>query len=210
MIIHDISMAVHPDMPVYKGRAEKKPQFSTDSDFETGTAYETRVNMNLHTGTHMDAPLHFIEGGGTIDNMSLDQVVCPCRVLDLTHVSGGIPALELEKKPISEGECVLLKTRNSLEDLIEGDFVYLDATGARYLCEKKIVGVGIDALGIERAQPGHETHKALLSAGIVILEGLRLGSIAEGAYFLVAAPMKVRAEAAPVRALLLEGLCEKP
>ena len=206
MIIHDISMTVCERMPVYKGRAEKRPQFTKDSDFETGTAYETRVNMNLHTGTHMDAPLHFIEGGGTIDNMLLDNVVCPCRVLDLTHVQGGIPATELEKKTIDKGDFVLLKTRNSIEDLLEGDFVYLDASGARYLCDKKIVGVGIDALGIERAQPGHETHKVLLSAGIVILEGLRLGAVAEGAYFLVAAPMKVCAEAAPVRALLLEGL----
>jgi len=202
-------MTVHPEMPVYKGRTEKKPQFTADSNFDTGTAYETRVCMNLHTGTHMDAPLHFLAGGGKIDDMALEKVVCPCRVLDLTHVRGGIPAKELEKKPVSRGDFVLLKTRNSFEDLIEGDFVYLDASGAEYLRGKGIIGVGIDALGIERAQPGHETHKALLSADIVILEGLRLGSVAEGAYLLVAAPVKMSAEAAPLRALLIEGLYDK-
>ena len=133
--------------------------------------------------------------------------MCPCRLLDLTDIEGGRPALELEKKAISKGDFVLLKTRNSLEDLIEGDFVYLDASGARYLREKGIIGVGIDALGIERAQPGHETHRTLLGSGIVILEGLWLGGVAQGAYFLVAAPIKLCAEAAPVRALLIEGAC---
>jgi arylformamidase len=206
MKIHDISMTVHPDMPVYKGRVEKRPMMSTDSEFTTGTAYETRLTMNLHTGTHLDAPLHFLEGGGTIDQMPLEKVVARCRVLDLTHVTGGISANDLERKTINQGDFVLLKSRNSFEDILEGDFVYLDGTGAQYLKNKKIVGVGSDSLGIERAQPAHETHKALLGAGIVILEGLRLADVPEGEYLLVAAPVKMRAEAAPARALLIEGL----
>jgi arylformamidase len=206
MKIYDISMTVTPDIPVYKGRVEKRPHFSTDSDFQTGTAYETRINMNLHTGTHIDAPLHFVEGGGTIDGIPLEKFVTRCRVVDVTHVESGISAQDLEGKGIERGDFVLLKSRNSFEDLLEGDFVYLEGTGARYLTDKGIVGVGSDSLGIERAQPKHETHKTLLEAGIVILEGLRLAGVPEGEYLLVAAPVKICAEAAPARAMLIEGL----
>ena len=206
MRIYDISMTITPDMPVYKGREEKRPHMSTDSDFVTGTAYETRINMNLHTGTHIDAPLHFVEGGGTIDDMPLEKMVCKCRVIDVTHVAEGISAKDLEGKTIEAGDFVLLKSRNSLEDILEGDFVYLDNTGAQYLKAKGIAGVGSDALGIERAQPHHETHKALLGSGIVILEGLRLADVPEGEYLLIALPVKIQAEAAPVRAILVSGL----
>ncbi len=209
MKIYDISMTITPDMPVYKGRKKKKPMMSADSDFITGTAYETRLTMNLHTGTHIDAPLHFIEGGGTIDQIPLDKVVTRCRVLDLTHVMDGISAGDLKSKTIREGDFVLLKSRNSFENLLEGDFVYLDGSGAEYLKDKRIAGVGSDSLGIERAQPAHETHKALLGAGIVILEGLRLADVPEGEYLLVAAPVKIQAEGAPARALLIEGLNTK-
>jgi arylformamidase len=206
MRIHDISMTITPDMPVYKGRQEKRPHLSTDSDFATGTAYETRISMNLHTGTHLDAPLHFVEGGGTIDEIPLEKFVARGRVVDVTHVKGGISAGDLDGQGISAGDFVLLKSRNSFEDLLEGDFVYLDATGAQYLKEAGVIGVGSDSLGIERAQPAHETHKTLLTAGIVILEGLRLKDVAAGEYLLIAAPVKIRAEAAPARALLIEGL----
>ncbi len=206
MRIYDISMTIKPDMPVYKGRAEKRPHMSADSDFSTGTAYETRINMNLHTGTHIDAPLHFVERGGTIDGMPLEKTVCKCRVVDVTHVMGGISAQDFAGKMIEARDFVLLKSRNSFEDILEGDFVYLDGTGAQYLKDKGIAGVGSDALGIERAQPEHETHKALLGSGIVILEGLRLADVPEGEYLLIAAPVKIQAEAAPVRAILISGL----
>ena len=155
MRIYDISMTITPDMPVYKGRAEKMPHMSVDSDFTTGTAYETRINMNLHTGTHIDAPLHFVEDGGTIDGMPLEKTVRKCRVIDVTHVAEGICAKDIEGKTIKAGDFVLLKSRNSFEDILEGDFVYLDSTGAQYLKDKGIAGVGSDALGIERAQPEH-------------------------------------------------------
>ena len=206
MKIYDISMTVTSDMPVYKGRKHKKPLFATDSDFKTGTAYETRLTMNLHTGTHLDAPLHFIEGGGTIEKIPLERFITRARVVDVTHVENGISAQDLDGKGIKAGDFVLLKTRNSFEDLLEGDFVYLDGTGARYLTDLGVAGVGTDALGVERAQPEHETHKTLLSAGVIILEGLRLADVSEGEYLLIAAPVKIAAEAAPARPMLIEGL----
>jgi arylformamidase len=206
MKIHDISMSIHKDMPVYKGRDFKRPIISVDSDFKTGaSAYESRLEMNLHTGTHLDRPLHMIEGGETLDTFRLEQVVTDCKVFDLTHVSDGISKEDLEDKDIQKDDFIILKTKNSFEDILETDFIFVDKTGAAYLTEKGIKGVGIDSLGIERSQPNHETHKTLLGADIVILEGLELRDIEEGEYFLVAVPIKIAGvEAAPVRAILIE------
>ncbi len=205
MKIYDISMKIEKNMPVYKGKPEKKPIFKLDSSFSSGSVYETRLEMNMHTGTHIDRPLHLIEGGSSMETLPLEKVVTKCKVFDLTEVNEKITAKNLETKPISEGDFIIFKTKNSFLEILENEFVFLEQTGAQYLCGKKIKGVGIDALGIERAQPGHETHKLLLGSDIVILEGLRLQGIEEGEYLLVAAPINIDgAEAAPVRALLIQ------
>lgn len=207
MKIYDISMEIFQEMPVYKGKEEKKPIFKVQSDFKSGSSYETRLDINLHTGTHMDAPLHMIEGGETLESIGLEEVITKCRVIDLTHATEKISKINLEAKEISEGDFILFKTRNSTEDILEKDFIYLDKAGAKYLRDKKIKGVGINSLGIERDQPGHETHTMLFEAGIVILEGLKLDEVDEGEYFLFAAPLKIKGvEAAPVRAVLIAGL----
>jgi arylformamidase len=205
MKIFDISMKIHSGMPVYAGIASKKPVFKTDSDYSSGTVYETRLEMNLHTGTHMDAPLHMLQGGGTIDELDLEKVITKCRVIDLKAAEDKVSMADLMGKGIKQGYFILLKTKNSYMDILEGQFIYLDEEGAWYLKDIGIKGVGIDALGIERGQPGHGTHKMLFIAGIVILEGLRLGEIEEGEYLLAAAPVNIEgAEAAPVRAALIE------
>lgn len=203
--IFDISMPITRFMPVYKGKEQKRPIFSIDSDFSSGTAYETRLEMNLHTGTHLDAPLHMIPDGYTLENIELSKVVTDCKVIDLTNVEEKITGEDLQRYSIKEGDFILLKTRNSYEDILETDFVYLDKSGAERLKNLKIKGVGIDALGIERDQPGHETHISLFGSDIIILEGLRLKDIDEGKYLLSAAPVFIPgAEAAPVRAYLIK------
>ncbi len=205
MRIFDISMAIKPSMAVYKGKDEKRPEITIDGDFQTGTAYESRLHMNLHTGTHIDRPLHMIQGGATVESLDLSKVVTPCLVLDLTEIREKITKEDLIGKEIPKGSFVLLKTRNSLEHILESEFVYLDKTGAEYLSGLKLIGVGIDSLGIERNQPDHETHLFLLGSGIVILEGLRLKEIEEGEYLLSAAPILIdHVEAAPVRAYLIK------
>lgn len=205
MKIYDISMPITTSMPVYKGLAAKKPILSTDRDFKTGTAYESRLEMNLHTGTHIDRPLHMIPNGETMESLSLSRVVTPCRVVDVSSATDRITKEDLQGKEIPEGCFLLLKTRNSVEDLLESAYIYLDRTGAEYLKERKVIGVGIDSLGIERNQPEHETHIHLLGSGAVILEGLRLKEIEEGEYLLSAAPLNIEgAEAAPVRAYLIK------
>lgn len=204
--IYDISMAITPSMAVYKGKDFKRPIISLDSDFSTGSSYESRLEFNLHTGTHLDTPLHMIPQGYTLEKIKLDRVVTKCKVLDLTDVNEKITDKDLAKFSIEEGDFILLKTKNSYEDILENNFVYLHKSGANYLVKQNIKGVGIDALGIERDQADHETHISLFNADIMILEGLRLKDIEEGEYLLSAAPILIPgAEAAPVRAYLIKS-----
>lgn len=208
--VYDVSMTIHDEMPVYKNKPEKKPVIRVVQDFDSGSARESRVDLDVHTGTHVDSPLHMLPEGGTMETLSIERLTGTCRVLDLSGVEGGITQKDLESKEIRSGEFLLLKTRNSREERFDPEFIYLAEDGARYCCEKGVRGVGIDALGIERNQPGHPTHKQLFRAGILIIEGLRLAEVPEGSYFMVAAPIKLRdTEAAPARVLLFDGLTEQ-
>lgn len=202
--IYDISMTITSDMPVYKGKEEKRPIITVENDHNTGTSYESSIRMNLHTGTHLDRALHMIPNGTTMDTLELKELITECKVLNLTEVRDAITEEDLRSKEIEPGDFLLLKTRNSFEPILEEDFIYLEQSGARYLAEKRVRGVGIDALGIERGQPGHETHLALMEIGAHILEGLRLAEIKEDRYELIALPLHIAgAEAAPVRAILI-------
>jgi arylformamidase len=205
--VYDISMPIVEGMPVYKNKPEKQPHIRIVQDFATATARESRIELDVHTGTHVDAPLHMLPQGGTMETLPLERLVRPCRVLDLKEVSERITRTDLAKWNIEAGEFLLLQTKNSLQEAFDFAFVYLTEEGAQYLVEKQVHGVGIDALGIERAQPGHPTHKHLFRANIIIIEGLRLKEVPAGKYFMVAAPIKlVHTEAAPARVLLLEGV----
>lgn len=208
MDIYDISMMISPNMPVYKNKVEKRPVFKINRNFSRGgKAYESSLCLDMHAGTHLDAPLHMIEGGRTVETIDLSRLIVACRVLDLTQVSDKISREDCASQMINAGDFLLFKTRNSWNNEFDPEFVYLDKRGAEYLEEKEIAGVGVDALGIERSQPEHETHKILLRAGIIILEGLRLKDVDPGEYVLAAFPLKIQGvEAAPVRAVLLKGL----
>jgi arylformamidase len=204
MQIYDISMSIDENIAVYGNQQDKKPVLTVSKDYTSGNYYETRIDMDMHTGTHIDAPLHMLQGGHTMEGYDIARFVTECIVLDLTKAVGKITAADLRGKEIKPGAFILLKTKNSAGPGYDPEFVYLEASGARYLKELGISGVGIDSLGIERAQPGHETHKTLLGSGIVILEGLRLSGIEEGAYQLIALPLKIcGTEAAPARAILM-------
>ncbi|MDP4158463.1 MAG: cyclase family protein [Bacillota bacterium] len=209
MKIYDISMSIYHDMPVYKGKTSKKPIVKIINDYSSGSVYETKLEMNLHTGTHIDSPLHMLQGGEAINKLALEKVVTKCKVLDFSNIEHQINKEHLAQKDIAQGDFILLKTKNSFLDILEGEFVYLDKTGAEYLRNKEVIGVGIDALGIERNQPDHETHKILLGSHIIVLEGLRLKEIEEDEYLLVAPPICIDgAEASPVRALLIKIFME--
>ncbi len=214
MILHDISMAISGSMPVYKNKEEKKPVLTVTRDFENGDAFETRLEMDLHTGTHIDLPLHFNPDGDSSEKWDVDGMFTRCMVFDFVDLSADtISKEDLEQKEqemkdagtiFARDRTILLKTKNSLKVEFDFSFTYLDKTGAAFLAEKKIAGVGIDALGIERDQPDHETHKILLESGIWIIEGLRLGEVPQGEYILAVLPLKIEeVEALPARAVLL-------
>ncbi|MCT4605214.1 MAG: cyclase family protein [Marinisporobacter sp.] len=205
MKIIDISMSIHEKMMVYKKKEQKKPHFKVINDYMIGNTYETDMRINLHTGTHIDAPLHMIKDGDTIDQIDLKELITKCRVLDFTEVGECIKKTDLEKKDIKAGEFLLLKTKNSYVDTFELDFVYLEKSGADYLQKMNIKGVGIDALGVERSQKNHPTHKILLGSKMIIIEGLRLKGVKEGTYMIYALPLKLKGvEAAPARVILIE------
>lgn len=203
MEIYDISMMIERDMTVYKNRLEKRPYLEHTRMIQSDGANESTLHLNTHTGTHMDAARHMLEDGGTIEEIDLNRCLAPCKVLDLTAVKECITAQALQKKEIVKGDFVLLKTMNSYHEYFDFRFVFLERSGAEYLRDAGVIGVGIDCLGIERDQTDHGTHKTLLPAGIIILEGLRLRDVEEGSYILSALPLKIRdSDGAPVRAVL--------
>jgi arylformamidase len=205
MKIHDISMTIRPEMAVYKNRDAKRPKFVQSAWFDTQGVYETDITFNLHTGTHVDFPLHTLPGGATSDVAKPGDFIGTALVVDCTDVIQAITKADLEHAAIQEDDWVLLKTRNSAVETFDFEFVYLAKDAAEYLVSKRIRGVGIDALGIERNQPNHPTHDALLGNGIYILEGLRLQTIEPKRYSFLGVPLKLAGvEAAPLRAVLLE------
>lgn len=207
MKIHDITMLIHKDMPVYKNKEDKKPRLQEVSNHQTGKHHESRLYLDIHTGTHFDAPLHMVAGGDTIENIDLYNCITPCKVFDLTTLESEITKTDIEDLNFGEGDFVIFKTRNSFSEEFDLNFVFIEKSAAEYLRDKKVKGVGIDALGVERNQPGYETHKALLGNGITVLEGLYLRDIKPGEYLLCALPLKIKgAEGAPARAVLIEGV----
>ncbi len=214
MVLYDISMTINRNIAVYKNRTEKRPVFKVTSNFQNRSVYETRLDMDLHTGTHIDMPLHIYPDGAASEQWSKEESFTRCVVLDFStkaddaitakHLEQELQDIEITGSIYDQKKAVLLKTKNSLQDVFDFNFTYLDKSGASYLAEKNIRGVGIDALSIERDQPDHETHKLLLKAGIWIIEGLRLQIVPPGEYILVTMPLKIEGvEALPARSVLL-------
>ena len=203
MAIYDVSMEIHDNMMVYKNKKEKQPKRKITHKYSKNGVNESKITLGLHTGTHIDAHLHMSENGDTIENVKLSKLISKVRVLDFTLFNDGITAEDLKKKDIKEGSFVFFKTRNSFEDTFNRKFIYLKKSGAEHLRDKGLTGVGTDALGIERSQPGHPTHKTLMEGGIIIIEGLRLKDIKEGEYMMYALPLKIRGgDGAPARVVL--------
>jgi len=210
LIVHDISVPVHPQMLHYGRRPEKTMVFEMAQGAPSDVS---RWLIGSHTGTHLDAPAHFVAGGETIEQLAVDRFVGPARVLDLTGVEGDeIGADDLLAAGLADEERVLLKTRNStgaLRDAEKGSWVGIDAGAARLLVERGVRLAGIDFLTIDApsGEVDWPVHNILCPAGVIILEVVDLGAVAGGRYFLAALPVPlVGSEAAFGRAVLIEGL----
>lgn len=207
MNLYDISLPISSKMPVYNNDTARKPVLSFSKQVISDGVTNGKIEMDLHTGTHIDAPLHMLAGGASIDETSLTSVVTSCRVISLVQVEEQITEEDLIPFEIKAGEFILFKTKNSFMDTFNPKFIYLTQEAASYLAEIGIKGIGLDGMGIERNQKGHPSHKILFNKNCVILEGIRLKLVEPGQYKLIALPLKiVGAEASPVRAILVEGL----
>lgn len=211
MKVHDVSLALRPDMPTWPG--EEGPTFKPLKRMSKGDSSNVSlVSFGNHTGTHVDPPLHFIEGGAGVDQLPPEALVGPCRVVEYTgddHISESW----LESAAIPLGtERVLFKTRNSerwaKNAPFDRDFIALDETAAHWLVRRQVRLVGVDYLSVEpfgSGKIGHPTHIALLEAGVVIIEGLDLHAVIEGPYEIACGALKLEgSDGAPARVFLIE------
>jgi arylformamidase len=171
------------------------------------TANVSMLSMGSHTGTHMDAPLHFVPEGKGLDEMELEATMGPARVIEIDD-SVAVTAEALEDHVIEAGERILFKTGNSdrpwVDQPFDEDFVYVSAGAAAHLAARGVRVVGVDYLSVGGFKSdGVETHTALLEAGIWVIEGLDLSRVSAGEYELICLPLKIlRSDGAPARAIL--------
>ncbi len=200
---YDINRPIREEMAVYKNKEAKLPTFEWVALYEETQTNESTLKMNLHTGTHMDAPLHKLEGGGAVEDLDLKLFDGPCRVLDLTNVEGFITAEDLIPFQIEEDERILLKTRNSFEEDFNPSYIALSVSAAEYLRDREILSLGIDAMSIGRGETNTRVHEIILGAGIGVLEDVRLAKVPQGDYLITAFPLLLEGrEASPTRAIL--------
>jgi arylformamidase len=210
MRIYDVSVPISARTPTYPGDPDIEIiQWSAIR--EGAAANVSLLHFGAHTATHVDAPAHFIEGAGRVDQMPLDALIGPARVVSIADEVDVITPDHLSRQALEGAERVLLKTRNSSfwSDSSSGfrkNFTYLSMDAARILGERGVKLVGIDYLSIEQFKSErHETHLTLLSRGIVILEGLDLSEIPTGDYELICLPLKIAGgtgDGAPARTVL--------
>ena len=194
--------------PVYEGDAPMRFEFLKEmrrGDPLTLSAY----SLGAHSGTHVDAPMHFIADGAPIDRLPLERLIGPARVIEIADDVQAITASELGKHDWRGAPRILFRTRSSIrgwmtEPLFHRDFAYIAPDAAQLLADANTQLVGIDYLSAEQfGAPAPRTHQILLGKGIPIVEGLLLTNVRGGDYDLIVLPMKVGGhEGAPARAVL--------
>lgn len=209
MRIHDISIPITESMPTWPG--DPPVQIEPASRIEKGdSANVSRLSFGNHIGTHIDPPIHFIPGGKTVDQLDLSVLYGPARVVDMTHVERAITGKELERAKLGNGEIrILFKTRNSLlwsKPGFQKDYVAFTEDAAKCLVDRGVKLVGIDYLSAELFEHSAPlAHRALLGAGVIIVEGLNLKEIAPKNYTLACLPLLIKGgDGAPARAILIE------
>ena len=207
MKIYDISASIRANMPVYEGDPGVK--IDAWSALAKGdSANVSMLNLGAHTGTHVDAPAHFIEGARRIDALSLDVLIGPARVLRVPDEMNEIDPGFIDRCNLADVERVLFHTKNSglWHQSFRKDFTHLLPEAAQMLVRRGIKLVGTDYLSIEKFHSGdHQTHLTLLSNNVVIVEGLDLSEVPDGDYELICLPLKIAegsGDGAPARAVL--------
>jgi arylformamidase len=210
MRIYDVSVPISAEMPVYPGDPGVEiRQWAAIADGDAANV--SLLHFGAHTGTHVDAPSHFIEGASKVDSMPLDALVGRARVMLMPDEVEAINASHLSAQSIEGVTRIIFKTRNSAfwSDTTNGfrqDFTHITPDAARALVQSGVRLVGMDYLSVEKFQSErHETHEILLSNGVVIVEGLDLREVPAGDYELICLPLKIAfgtGDGAPARAIL--------
>lgn len=209
MQTYDISLTISPHLPTWPG--DPSVVLERVSKMEEGaSANVSRIVMGVHTGTHVDAPLHFISDGKPVDGLSLRMLTGRAYVLRLPDSVDLITAKVLEKAEIPpRTRRLLFRTRNSNiweqgDRVFKEDFVGISADAADLLVKRGVKLVGVDYLSVAPFHDSAPTHKILLKAGVVVVEGLNLGGITQGRYTLYCLPIKLEgSDGAPARAILV-------
>lgn len=201
----DASVPIRPDMVHWPG--DPPVELDRVHDLRRGDpATVSRLCAGVHSGTHVDAPGHYIEGASGVDAIDLDRLVGEARVAAI-HDPRAIDVPELRALDPRKGERLLFRTRNSprcwTTDNFVPDFVFLTLAGATFLAERGVRTVGIDYLSIGSMDEGAPTHRALLASEVCIIEGLDLSAVEPGTYEMICLPLRlVGADGAPARVLL--------
>lgn len=201
----DVSVRLAAGIPAYPGNPDFELQ-PVKRIADGASSNVSRLVMGTHTGTHVDAPKHFFDDGLGVDALPLDLLLGRARVVEITK-RGGIGATELTEAGLREDIRVLLKTSNSALWNGEGfhqDYTHLTEGGARYLVEQGVKVIGIDYLSVEQfKKAGAPAHRALLSQGVVIIEGLNLSEAEPGMYEMYCLPLRIAGgDGAPARVIL--------
>ena len=208
MKIYDVTVSISAETPIYKG--DPGVEINSFKAMAAGSsANVSQVAFGVHTGTHVDAPNHFIDGAKRVHELDPQKLVGPCRVIE---VPNDVVAIEPEHiGDISGVERVIFKTRNSAfwsepELGFRTDFTYLTPPTAKLLVDNGVLLVGIDYLSIEKSgSPGHPVHITFLEKEVVILEGVDLREVPAGDYELMCMPLKydgATGDGAPARTFL--------
>jgi arylformamidase len=210
MKIYDVSLLISKDLPIWPG--DPGISMTLASSLNHGDdANVTRLEMGVHTGTHIDAPIHFEPEGMSIDELSMDTLIGSCRVFDLSGIVENIGPDILKSLDFNGATRVLFKTRNSAwwaseETKFQKDFVYITEGGAKFMIDNGVKLVGIDYLSVEKfGSSDYSTHHLLLGNQVVIVEGLNLSGISSGEYELIALPLRLKgSDGSPARVILKE------
>lgn len=210
MTIIDITLGISPELPVWPGDPVIVLE-QVESMDRGAHANVTRLSMSAHTGTHVDAPHHFLNDHRTVENLPLDILTGKCFVLDLSDNEGHLDSSDFQTADIPHGTTrLLIKTQNSArwqageKEFFTG-FLGITEDGAHWLVEKGIKLVGVDYLSIAPYKQSIPTHTVLLKAGIIALEGVNLSSVDQGEYDLYCLPLKlIGSDGAPARAILIK------
>ncbi|MGE5801379.1 MAG: cyclase family protein [Gemmatimonadota bacterium] len=194
--------------PVYQGDAPMKFEFL--KNMQAGDNFTLSVySMGAHSGTHIDAPMHFIRTGAAVDQITLEPLIGPVRIIEIPDSVQSIDAAELNRHDWKAAKRVLFRTRSTVRGWMDSaafhrDFAYVAPDAAQLLADAGVVLVGVDYISAEQfGAPTPRTHQILLGRGIPLVEGLDLRPAPAGDYDLIVLPLKVRGhEGAPARAIV--------